>query len=243
MSPHLDEKKQVIVAILDRLRPFCPALGSYVKSIYTIDFDYSVKLSNGRIRLPEELIDDYEMNPSAILEGRFKQAAGRFIPDTPEINISPSPASATVETPSTPPARSFSFGYWRLGVIVFIVLAGYWIYHAAKVAKSDELKNEARVNIYNQLRVEGSTYMVNKLLGGIKGLKVTVTNNSDYLVDIVRVKVTYFKAYGDVYKTETLHFNRLNAHSTQTLDAPDSDRGIKVRIERESFTCAALGIQ
>jgi serine/threonine-protein kinase len=85
--------------------------------------------------------------------------------------------------------------------------------------------------------------MVNRVLGGIKDLKVTVTNNSDYLVDMVRVKVTYFKADGDIYKTEMLYYNHLNPRSTQTLNAPDSDRGIKVAIAQQSFTCAALDIR
>ncbi|WP_448698108.1 hypothetical protein ACFGVR_14900 [Mucilaginibacter sp. AW1-3] len=76
-----DEKMQTIVAILDRLRPYAPILGSYVKSVYTHEFDYSVKLSNGLIRLPEELIDDYEKAPQTITKTRFQQAATRFTPN------------------------------------------------------------------------------------------------------------------------------------------------------------------
>lgn len=240
MSPQLDEKKQFIILILDRLRPYQPGLGYYVKSIYTTDFDYSVKLSNGLIRIPEELVQDFELDPSAITEQRFQQAAGRFAPDAPVV---PEPVPVTPpKQPAVSPVaqvvapKSSSGGYWRFGVIVLIILAGYYFYHNAQIS-------EARSTIYDLVRTESSTYMVNKVLGGIKDLKVTVTNNSEYLVDMVTVKVTYIKADGDIYKTEMLYYNHLNPHSSQTLNAPDSDRGIKVQIAQQSFTCAALDIK
>jgi hypothetical protein len=237
MSPNLDEKKQVIVLILDRLRPHQRGLGSYIKSIYTIEFDYSVKLSNGLIRIPEELVQDYETNPSAITEIRFQRAAARFVPDIPEPTPVPS-SNPAVTTPAVPVTnqKSSSGGYWRVIVILLLILAGYYYYRSVQ-------SSQARDNIYKQVTTEGSTYMVNKLFGGIKGLKITATNNSDYLVDIVRVKVTYLKADGDVYKTEMLYYNHVKPYSTQTLDAPDSDRGTKVQITQESFTCAALDIR
>ena len=84
--------------------------------------------------------------------------------------------------------------------------------------------------------------MVNRLLGGISDLKVTVTNNSDYLVDIVKVKITYIKAGGDIYKEEMLYFSQLPAHSAKTLDAPKSDRGTSAKINTQSITCAAINM-
>ncbi|WP_448698107.1 hypothetical protein ACFGVR_14895 [Mucilaginibacter sp. AW1-3] len=106
--------------------------------------------------------------------------------------------------------------------------------------EQQQILTAARNNIYSQVKVEGSNYMVNRLFGGITDLRVTVTNNSDYLVDIVKVKVSYIKADGGLYKDEVLYFSKLAPHSVQTQDAPHSDRGIKVQINQESLSCAAL---
>ncbi|MES2275979.1 MAG: hypothetical protein V4592_08150 [Bacteroidota bacterium] len=240
MPLNLDEKKHVIIALLDELRPYESALGSYVKSMYTTDFDYSVKLSNGKIRIPEELVDDYERAPAAIAEARYRRAAAQFIADHPVEK----PAAVVVEMaqPLMEEKKSYR-NYWRavLGIVLVVVIAVLW-YNAAQDSNVRNIENAARVDIYNQIKTESSPYMVNRLFGGISDLKVTVTNNSAYLVDIVKVKVTYIKADGGVYKEEMLYFNQLGAHSTQTLDAPNSNRGTRVRIARESLVCSALAI-
>jgi len=234
MSLQPDEKKTAILAILDQLRLYKPAIGSYVISIYTTDFDYSVKLSNGRIRLPEELVDDFEQAPGFIFAERFRTVAGRFVPNEPEVVVpvaQPTQAVSAVKTKN-------SLGSWLTiaGALLVVFLACQWY----RGAQKDQALASARANIYGQVSVESSDYMVNRLLGGISDLRITVTNNSGYLVDIVRVKVTYIKANGAIYKNEVLYFNQLGAHSTQTLNAPNSDRGTKVQITTESLTCTAL---
>lgn len=223
----LDEKRHLFVAVLDKLRPYNPHIGSYDKSVYSTDFDYSVKLSNGRIRLPEELIDDYEKSPTSISDNRYKAAASRFIADEPLPEAQSAPTGTSQKSKNGVP------GLWRILSILIAVALCYYLYQSSQ-------KASARENLHNQVSVGGGNYMVNRILGGIKGLKFTVTNNSDYVMDIVRVKVSYMKADGGLYKEELLYFNHVNAHSTMTLDAPDSDRGVKVDYHLESWTCAAL---
>jgi hypothetical protein len=80
----LDEKRHVIMPLLDELRIYNHSIGSYDKSMFTDSFDYSVKLSNGLIRLPMELVDDYEKVPGGIKPDRFKSAALNFVPSKPK---------------------------------------------------------------------------------------------------------------------------------------------------------------
>lgn len=236
MSSQSEQKEQAIIAILDQLRPFAPTLGSYIKSIYTNDFDFAVKLSNGRIRLPEELVEDFERSPSMINTERCKLLAAKFVPNEPPM-IAPSFPNDSIPAVAQKKPSSMS---WRTTVIILALLVGGFLWF--KSAQKDKTENIARVDIYSQVNVEGSTYMVNRLFGGISDLRITVTNNSDYLVDMVNVKVSYIKASGGLYKDEMLHFNQIAPHSTQTLNAPNSNRGTKVKISQESLTCTALNI-
>jgi hypothetical protein len=74
----LDEKQNVIVPILDRLRRHNLAIGNYQASMLNSDFQYSVKLSNGRIIIPYELVQDFEQNPSFVTDDRFQYVAATF---------------------------------------------------------------------------------------------------------------------------------------------------------------------
>lgn len=241
MSQQIDEKRHLIIPILDQLRVYKPAIGSYIKSLYTADFDYSVKLSNGRIRLPEELIDDYERDPWSVTAARFQNAANRFTPDEMEPPAKNQPVVREPVQPA-PPQQNVSrstFG-WRTVVIALLLLGlGYYWYQSAQ--KSDA-ENTARANIYRLVSLEGSNYTVNKLFGGIKDLRLTVVNNSGYLVDMVKVKVSYIKTAGGIYKEEMVYFNRVYPHATMTLNAPESDRGTSVKVEMVSLTCSALNL-
>ncbi len=70
-------------------------------------------------------------------------------------------------------------------------------------------------------------------LGGIWDVNVPFVNNSDYVIDLIRVKVDYVKdkafASGDIYKTEYIDFTDVQPHSRQVIQAPNSDRGTSVR--------------
>jgi hypothetical protein len=123
MPQELDEKKNVIVPILDNLRLFNPSIGSYDKSMLTEDFDYSVKLSNGRMRLPEELITDFERNPSSIGDDRYKAAAAKFVPnETPRVAVPQTPKPAVAVQPTPQPVKKKSYTT-TIVVIILVFLA------------------------------------------------------------------------------------------------------------------------
>ena len=61
--------------------------------------------------------------------------------------------------------------------------------------------------------------------GGISKLELTVTNSSDYALNLVVVQVEYLKVNKEVFKTENLYFRDMSANSSLTLDAPRSNRG------------------
>lgn len=69
--------------------------------------------------------------------------------------------------------------------------------------------------------------------GGIWDVNVPLVNNSDREIEYAQIKVEYIKdklfASGAVYKTEYIEYNTLKAHSTLTVKAPDSDRGVDVK--------------
>lgn len=81
MVQQLDAKRYTISSILEELRKYNPEIGEYEKSMLSEDFNYSVKLSNGFIKISEELITDYERAATAITKDRYKSAAKIFKPN------------------------------------------------------------------------------------------------------------------------------------------------------------------
>lgn len=75
--------------------------------------------------------------------------------------------------------------------------------------------------------VKSNDYKVGPF-GGISKLALTVTNSSDYTLNLVVVQVEYLKVNKEVFKTENLYFRDLAANSSLTLDAPRSNRGNSV---------------
>lgn len=66
---------------------------------------------------------------------------------------------------------------------------------------------------------------------GIKNLSLTVHNRTDKLLGYVQVKVDYITANGKTYKSETVAFKNIEPNSSSTAVAPDSDKGICVKME------------
>jgi hypothetical protein len=65
-------------------------------------------------------------------------------------------------------------------------------------------------------------------IGGISDLSITFTNNTGYLIDDAVVGINYIKANGDVHKTEYVNFKNIRGYTSQTVTAPDSDRGTSI---------------
>jgi len=87
----------------------------------------------------------------------------------------------------------------------------------------------ARLRWNKLITANNSSYGIG-LLGGIKNLKVFVTNRSDYPIDQAIVKVSYIKANGGVWKTKLITIHGIPAQDTKEQSVPDVGRGKKVTV-------------
>lgn len=181
MSSQPDSKKNVIIPLIDRMRPYAPVLGSYDRSMLNLDFDYSVKLSNGRIDIAKKLLDDFEANPSYIPEERLKAAAGKFIPDS-KIHVEPPLQTQPKEQPSYQPQaqssvnptikptvkKGRSIWFW-IGVILILGLVISGFYNSQHRNEDFFLSNPSRAKSPEELRQE---LLLNESQNPITYLKV-----------------------------------------------------------------------
>ncbi len=105
----------------------------------------------------------------------------------------------------------------------------------------DEKKEYARQHVYDLVTVKNSDYK-RKFLGGITGLKFTVTNGTSYTIDEVTIEVSYIKNNGDVYKTEKVVVGNLWPGAVYTADAPSTSKGVKITFKIGSIRSKDLGI-
>ncbi len=64
--------------------------------------------------------------------------------------------------------------------------------------------------------------------GGIRGLELTVSNNSDYLIDEVSVELQIMKPSEQPLRTDIITFKNIGSNKSITVKVPDSQRGIRV---------------
>lgn len=64
--------------------------------------------------------------------------------------------------------------------------------------------------------------------GGIRDLRLTVTNNSNFELDQVLVELQYIKPSEEPLRTEQIRFGAIAANESSTIRVPDTNRGIKV---------------
>lgn len=98
-----------------------------------------------------------------------------------------------------------------------------------------------RSNINSYVTTEKTDYTYN-IIGGINNLKISVINASDYVLESVRVKVSYMKANGQTFKVEFIDFKNVKPQSKMVLKAPNSTRGTKVKHEITGVLSAELGL-
>lgn len=176
----------------------------------------------------------------------------------------PPPFSSNV-TPAFQPQQSQSAAF-RIGktvgmalviiaIIIALFFAGGYIYdqyEQRNMTRIEKIENRAakfeedqrkrvRENITSYVTVERNSYTYSEL-GGIYGLKITVINNSDYLLEQVKVRITYIKASGDVYDNKVVDFNYVDSKSKLTLPIEDTNRGVKVIYEIISIKSASLNL-
>lgn len=168
-----------------------------------------------------------------------------------------SPAQESISQqrkPTEKPKSDGSFGRRLLlwGGVIVLALIGVYAYNQVKqqqvqverqnaINTEEDVKAEIRKNITSYVTAERSAYNYSNL-GGIYNLKISVTNSTDYVLDNVKVKITYYKANGGVWKTRFVDFNMVPPQTKVTLPIPDTERGTSVDYEIASIKSNALGL-
>lgn len=98
------------------------------------------------------------------------------------------------------------------------------------VAKNVLAKTIKPKNLNKEVRLKSNDYHVG-LFGGVKDLKLSLYNNSDYPLDKVRIKVLYLKPNGQTLKEDMLEVKSVPAKGTKTITVPSSNRGVKVEYQ------------
>ena len=83
------------------------------------------------------------------------------------------------------------------------------------------------INLEKNLSISANDFKTGAF-GGISGLKCTLYNGSRYPLESVEVEVDYVQANDKVYKSEKLLFKDIPAGTQATVDAPSSNRGVKI---------------
>jgi hypothetical protein len=99
--------------------------------------------------------------------------------------------------------------------------------YPATVAENKEVKKAPVENIASKLQLKLNEYTV-AAFGGIRNLKMTLQNNSRYLLDKVSVELHYLNPEGTVVKKETIDFNFVQPGTEATVAVKKSTRGVKL---------------
>ncbi len=268
---NLDQKRSIIEGLLIKLREFNPNIGVYEKSVLTDTLTYAVKLSNGRLEIPKEIVEDFEISPSFISDHHIRELSNNFQFNSESIEASP---IKQTNEPVPPSRRKIklqkTIPFLIIGVLLLI---GYLIYlqierqkvasqreekaivreektearadeeyqmKSEEQAKESKLKDERkkeedkkkhiRNNIHSYISATPNNYEYNNL-GGIYNLEITVWNNTDYLLNNVKVRVQFLKPNGEVWNNRDLDFSLIPANDFLTLRTADTERGVSVRLQ------------
>lgn len=93
--------------------------------------------------------------------------------------------------------------------------------------ENKEVKKVPAENIASKLQLKANEYTV-AAFGGIRNLKMTLQNDSRYLLDKVSVELRYLNPEGKVVKTETIDFNFVQPGAEATVAVKKTSRGIKL---------------
>jgi hypothetical protein len=82
-------------------------------------------------------------------------------------------------------------------------------------------------DLRDMVSIQSNNY-VRGAFGGIRGLELTVSNNSDYLLDEVSVELQIMKPSEQPLRTDIITFKNIGSNKSITVKVPDSQRGIRV---------------
>lgn len=95
------------------------------------------------------------------------------------------------------------------------------------VTESRIIKKVPAENIASKLQLKANEYTV-AAFGGIRNLKMTLQNDSRYLLDKVSVELRYLNPEGKVVKKETIDFTLVQPGAEATIAVKKTSRGIKL---------------
>jgi len=87
--------------------------------------------------------------------------------------------------------------------------------------------SSTKENISSLVSVKSNDYK-RGAFGGIRDLQLTVSNNSNYILDNVVVELQYLKPSEQPLKTENISFNSVAPKGSMTIAIPPTKRGVKV---------------
>ncbi len=119
-----------------------------------------------------------------------------------------------------------------------IVAAGQVVHATESVNLKKEL---VKNNISEYVSLTGNNYSVGTF-GGISDLQLTISNRSDYPIDLVVVEVQYIQSNKKIFKTENIYFRNINAGAALMEEAPKSSRGVKVQYKITLINSKELGL-
>lgn len=109
------------------------------------------------------------------------------------------------------------------------------------IPEDDSINIQLRNNITSLVQVTTNQYSVDAF-GGISNLDIIVTNNTDFTIDEIIVAIAYIKKNDGIFKTEYLTFNNIPPNQNKSLSAPDSNRGLSVKLTKQTITASELNL-
>jgi len=108
------------------------------------------------------------------------------------------------------------------------------------------IETDNHKDLRDLVTVQSNNY-IRGAFGGIRGLELTVSNNSDYLVDEVSVELQIMKPSEQPLRTDIITFKNIGSNKSITVKVPDSQRGIRVdyritNIESRQFEKGTAGL-
>lgn len=165
------------------------------------------------------------------------------------LSKNPPPLKKLQKSEYKKPKKSNFFKYLiiAIGSIAFLaigsnIISEETIYQENTILEEEDYFNiQIRNNITSLIQVSTNQYSVDAF-GGISNLDIIVTNNTDFIIDEITVAIDYIKKNDGVFKTEYLTFNNIPPKQNKSLSAPDSNRGLSVKLTQQSITSTDLNL-
>jgi hypothetical protein len=162
------------------------------------------------------------------------------------------PPFQTVISKKQKAARIAAWQLLSLAAIVVLAIVCFQVYgqwRQQRMANGESVlpsiftseKEITKTNISTYVSVGHGNYQYYKL-GGIKNLSIIVSNRSNFMLDHVKVKLSYVKADGGPLKDVIFDFTYVAAHTQQTLPVPDTERGTSVAEQIIAIQSTSLGL-